>query len=89
MNNMFIFAIGGTGARVVKSLTHLLASGMKINNVEAVIPIIIDPDIANGDLTRTVEILNLYREIRRKGLNEKNSFFKTKISSLYDLDGGG
>ena len=85
MKNLFIFGIGGTGSRVVKALTMMLASGMELRDVENVVPIIIDPDIANGDLTRTVDILNLYREIRRKGLSEKSSFFKTNICALSDL----
>jgi len=86
MRNLFIFAIGGTGSRVVKALTFLLASGMKLPDTDAVVPVILDPDCANGDLTRTVEILNLYREIRRKSESGKNQFFGTRVCSLYDLE---
>jgi hypothetical protein len=49
MGKVFVFAIGGTGSRVVKALTFLLASGVKIN-AERVVPIFIDPDKSNGDL---------------------------------------
>jgi len=85
MAKLYLFAIGGTGARVVKSLSLLLASGMEMPGTECVIPIIIDPDSANGDLTRTVEILKLYKEIRAKSFSDKTNFFKTKISSLDEL----
>lgn len=56
MAKLFLFAIGGTGSRVVKALSMLLASGVEMKNTETIIPVIIDPDSANGDLTRTVEI---------------------------------
>lgn len=86
MKNLFVFAIGGTGSRVVKALTFLLASGMKLNDVDAVVPIILDPDCANGDLTRTVDLLNHYRDIRKKTSNTEHQFFGTKVCSLYDLE---
>jgi hypothetical protein len=82
MAKLFVFAIGGTGSRVVKALTMLLASGVELRNTEAVVPVIIDPDSANGDLTRTIEILKAYKEIRDKSTSEKSGFFKTKLSSL-------
>ena len=39
----FVFGIGGTGARVLRSLTLLLASGVECKS--DIVPIIIDPDI--------------------------------------------
>ena len=62
MAKLFVFAIGGTGARVVKALTMLLASGVELRNIDRVVPIIIDPDTSNGDLTRTVDILKTYKD---------------------------
>ena len=89
MAKLFLFAIGGTGSRVVKSLTMLLASGVKIDNTDTIIPIIIDPDSANGDLTRTVEILKTYKSLREKSHSDNSTFFNTKISSLDELGEGG
>ena len=63
MAKLFLFAIGGTGSRVVKSLAMLLASGVKIENTDTIIPIIVDPDSANGDLTRTIDILKEYKSM--------------------------
>ena len=54
MAKLYVFGIGGTGARVVKSLTMLLASGVKTNY--DIVPILIDPDRAGGDLNRTVKV---------------------------------
>jgi hypothetical protein len=89
MAKLFLFAIGGTGSRVVKSLTMLLASGVKIENTDTIIPIIVDPDSANGDLTRTIDILKEYKSIREKSFSDKTDFFKTKISSLDEIGEGG
>ena len=42
---VFVFCIGGTGERVMKSITMLMASGMSTNGF-TVVPIIIDPHLA-------------------------------------------
>ena len=77
MGKLYIFAIGGTGSRVLKSLTMLLAAGVKINASE-IVPIIIDPDNAAGDLTRTVKYIGDYLAIRNHlkfTSNNKNAFW--------------
>ncbi|MBR6715095.1 MAG: hypothetical protein IKI83_01425 [Prevotella sp.] len=83
MSKIYLFGIGGTGARVIRSLTMLLASGVKLGvNIDKVIPVIIDPDKSNGDLTRTVTLLKTYKSIRdhlKFGKNSKSEFFKTSI----------
>ncbi|MCU0468308.1 MAG: hypothetical protein MUF58_06880 [Arcicella sp.] len=84
MAKLFIFGIGGTGSRVIKALTMLLASGVKINASE-IIPIIIDPDRANGDLNRTIALLKSYQHIRTSLEFDKNQFFRTKITTLNEL----
>lgn len=82
MAKLYIFGIGGTGSRVLKALSLLLASGVKLdNNIEKIIPIIIDPDVDNGDKTRTSEILRLYHEIRDQIDNPKD-FFSANIQTL-------
>jgi hypothetical protein len=89
MAKLFIFGIGGTGSRVIKALTMLLASGVKMENTDTIVPIIIDPDSANGDLTRTEEILRLYKDIYQKGNCRDTTFFNTKINSLDEIGEGG
>lgn len=86
MSKLYIFAIGGTGARVLKSLTFLLASGVECN-ADSIVPIIIDPDAANGDVSKTTDILRLYQNIRSKlsfNNESKNGFFETAINSQTD-----
>ncbi|WP_299989362.1 hypothetical protein [uncultured Pontibacter sp.] len=86
MARLFIFAIGGTGSRVLRSLTMLLASGItqKTDNTYEIVPIIIDPHKANEDLKRTLRVLDTYQSITEEvGIN--NGFFNTRISTLQSL----
>ena len=84
MSKLYVFGIGGTGARVIRSLTMLLASGIKSNH--DIVPILIDPDRAGGDLNRTVKLLREYQLIHNeiKGF-EQNHFFNTNISTLSEI----
>ena len=83
MSNLYIFAIGGSGSRVLRSLTMLLAAGVECKS--NIIPMIIDPDSTNGDLVRTVSLLREYEQIH-KALSFDNSlkskFFSSSITSL-------
>ena len=63
MSKLYVFGIGGTGARVLKSLSFLIAAGVKCKS-SSVVPILIDPDAANGDVNKTVDILQRYQSIR-------------------------
>jgi hypothetical protein len=88
MARLFIFAIGGTGSRVLKSLTMLLASGVKPNaqrNFE-IVPIIIDPHKSNEDLKRTERLLGNYQSIVNQ-IGLENGFFSTPITTLDKLVG--
>lgn len=82
MSKLYVFAIGGTGSRVLRSLTMLLAGGVAPGC--DIVPIIIDPDEAGGDVTKTVSLMELYMRIRRE-LNyadaNTNRFFVTPLES--------
>ena len=83
MSKLYVFAIGGSGSRVLRSLTMLMASGVR--TFSEIVPIIIDPDTPNGDRVRTEELLRLYESIRSElSFNDsiKNKFFSTEISSI-------
>ena len=81
MSKIYVFGIGGTGSRVLRALTMLLASGVECK-ADAIVPIIIDPDSAAGDVERVTTLMKQYGEIRSK-LNydskKANRFFKTDI----------
>lgn len=87
---LFLFAIGGTGARVVRSLTMMLASGIDgLNSSTEIVPIIIDYDLSNGDKTRAIKALEGYSSIHQKlypdtaqGKQYDDHFFMTKLTPL-------
>ena len=82
MSKLYIFGIGGTGSRVLKSLTMLLSAGVKIH-ADEIVPVIIDPDHAAADLTRTVKLMRDYNKVYDKishSNSSKNQFFRTKIN---------
>lgn len=83
MSKLYVFAIGGSGARVLRSLTMLLASGVEATN--EIVPVIIDPDTPNGDRVRTEELMRLYASIRSELIfndSIKSKFFSTDLSSI-------
>ncbi len=95
---LFIFAIGGTGSRVVKSLVMTAAAGVKPTDPATgapyrefeIIPLIVDPHHANEDLRRTDSLLNDYRKLRRAihgDSADATGFFATKISTLKSILG--
>ncbi len=83
MSKLYIFGIGGTGSRVLKSLTMLLASGVQCKGeIDTIVPIIIDPDASAANLTSSVASLRHYNNIRAKlsfTNANKNKFFSTEI----------
>lgn len=62
----------------------LLASGVRVG-VDEIVPIIIDPDTSNADLTRTVSLLNKYSAIRSNlefSTENESRFFRTEIKKV-------
>ena len=94
MARLFIFAVGGTGARVLRSLTMLLAAGLRLPDCEQVIPVLVDPDTQNGDVTRTVDLLKRYSRIHaalhQDGQHPKGEgFFGQQLTTLAQLNTAG
>src|ERR1700710_1991924 len=87
--NIFVFGIGGTGARIIRSLTMLLASGVKLKDTNKIIPIIIDVDAKNADTTRSLKALEAYKLIRERGYGNreeiKSGFFNTNLNTLSSI----
>lgn len=81
MSKLFVFGIGGTGSRVLKSLTMLLMAGVK-TNVDEIIPIVIDKDVTNGDMVRTKRLIETYIATQNKFTHDSGKFFSTKMSLL-------
>lgn len=89
----FIFAIGGTGSRVLRSLSFMLATGMEcLPDGCEIVPMIVDYDKHNGDKKRAVDNLELYCKIRNRaydgytaGEGERNFF----LPDIMPLSGTG
>ena len=87
MSRLYVFAIGGSGSRVLRSLTMLLANG--VDSKSEIIPMIIDPDYSNGDLIRTVDLMRLYEQIHSQlsfTNSTSNKFFKTRVKAFDEGD---
>lgn len=89
MATTYIFAIGGTGARVLRSLSMLLASGCEGTAVTSeIVPVILDYDTTNGDLEKTIKVLERYQKIHNAIYqptdNDKTTFFGTPIKRIKD-----
>jgi len=87
MDKLYVFAVGGTGARVLKSLVMLLASGVKID-AKMVVPIIMDPHVDNEDVKRTIELIRAYNAINRTLGPDNQGFFSTPLKTLKQLHKG-
>src|SRR5690349_15484915 len=91
MPRLFVFGIGGTGARVLKSLTMLLASGMRANGFD-IIPVLIDPHKDLKELNACKTLLKLYGNIHdsiyKDVEGEEDGYFKTKVATLTSLAPG-
>jgi hypothetical protein len=78
MPTTHVFAIGGTGARILKSLAFLLATGVETKPGHKIRPVFLDPDKTNEDGNRAHKALTLYRKIR-SAAGDDSPFFKTAL----------
>ena len=93
MPRIFVFGIGGTGSRVIKSLTMLFAAGVKTNNYD-IVPILIDPHKDLLELKNCKKILDRYTLFNRQLYSNYNpktdgGFFRTNIVSLGSIGSEG
>jgi len=100
MNNLYVFAIGGSGERVMRSLIMLLAAGVKIN-ANTVTPVFVDNDKNSAALTRCKNLISFYNNSLDSGMagigtlcqqlpaGKRPSFFETKINEPICLDIAG
>lgn len=93
MKKVFVFCVGGTGIRVMKSITMLMAGGMSTNGY-TVVPVIIDPHQDLEEKKKLYTLLDAYKEIYGRSINNGSSilnplegFFNSEIRSIGDLKG--
>ena len=94
---LFIFSIGGSGSRVVRSLSMLLASGVPhFKAGDQVFPIMIDYDINNGDTKRAFKCVDTYNNLHNsvfpkeleKTTDTERRFFHTSMMKMTDIGAG-
>jgi len=94
MSKLYVISIGGSGTRVLKALTMLLAAGMK-SEAEEIIPLVIDTDVHNGDLEYFRKLIKCYRQINQSFYRSMPSeiyphgFFRTQIHTPKELNISG
>ena len=93
MKRVFVFCIGGTGLRVMKSITMLLAAGMDANGY-TVVPVLIDPHMDLEEKRNLQTLIGEYETVYNniilsdgKRLNPILGFFGTEITGLAKLNG--
>lgn len=75
----YFVSIGGTGAKVMESLTHLCIAGL-LPERERLYITAIDPDVGNGNLERTSTALNNFAVFQNFSVGNDTPLFKNKIS---------
>ena len=92
MKKVFVFCIGGTGIRVMKSITMLMAGGMDTNGY-MVVPVIIDPHLDLEEKKNLHSLLDSYINIYQQSINNGTStlnhldgFFNSEIRLLSQLN---
>ena len=103
MVNLYVFAIGGSGERVMRSLIMLLSSGMQIG-AQRLVPVFIDNDTDSNALTKCLNLIKYYNDDPKSGGNSGAhsvygnitansnlwpSFFKTEIAEPIILNKSG
>lgn len=88
MKKVFVFCIGGTGERVMKSITMLMAAGMSTYGY-TVVPIIIDPHLDLNEKKNLQTLMLKYGEIQKSMLLDgkcPEGFFNSEMKLIDELD---
>lgn len=92
MKKVFVFCIGGTGIRVMKSIIMLMAGGMDTNGY-TVVPVILDPHLDLEEKKNLNSLIDSYKDIYKKSINNGSStlnslqgFFNSEIKTINELN---
>ncbi|MEZ4907287.1 MAG: hypothetical protein R2771_06540 [Saprospiraceae bacterium] len=84
MAQIYLFAIGGTGARVVRALSNILIT-QEIGDNE-IIPVFIDNDKMNKDLTEAIRCTREYTNFKSTIQTSIDWLCKPKFEIINDID---
>lgn len=89
MPKNYLLGIGGTGSKVLEAVVFMCAAGY---GPEELSIFLIDPDKGNGNLARTANLIDLYKDCKKNFESTKDKegrpridLFKTRISAANPL----
>ena len=92
MKKVFVFCIGGTGIRVMKSIIMMMAGGMNTNGF-TIVPIILDPHLDLEERGNLHSLIKYYKDIYQRSidngsstLNHLDGFFNSSITTISELN---
>ena len=92
MKKVFVFCIGGTGLRVMKSILMLMAGGMSTKDY-IVVPIIIDPHLDLDEKKNLHSLIDSYKTVYNRSisngtstLNSLKGFFNSEVRTIAELN---
>lgn len=88
MKKVFVFCIGGTGERVMKSITMLMAAGMSTNGY-TVIPVIIDSHLDLDEKTNLQTLNDKYIAINKSLKKDENApigYFNSEMQLIGNIN---
>ena len=92
MKKVFVFCIGGTGIRVMKSIVMLMAGGMRTNGY-TIVPVILDPHLDLEEKKNLHTLIDSYKEIHERSVHQGNStlnpldgFFHAEVRTIEELN---
>lgn len=92
MKKIFVFCIGGTGIRVMKSIIMMLASGMDTNGY-AIVPVVLDPHVDLEEKKNLQSLIDSYKTVYNNTvsngsevLNPLKGFFGSQVTTLEELN---
>ncbi len=92
MKKAFVFCIGGTGLRVMKSAIMLLASGVKTNGY-TIVPVLVDPHEGLDEQKNLHTLIEKYQSVYNSTisdsgtvLNPLDGFFHGEVKTLGQLN---
>lgn len=80
----YFISIGGSGAKVLESFTHLCAAGLMPSN-EPLYVMDIDPDNGNGNLSRSKATFEAYSDASKMKFGTDTFLCKTKIHEQHPI----
>lgn len=84
MNNLYVFAIGGSGEQTLRSLVTLLMIGMPVG-AKKIVPVIVDNDVNAKSLTECERLISLYNNTDTSNggkLGLRATYDHSKLSEL-------